>query len=109
MNIKFAIKYLTDATNSFGPDDGAASVYTNVRAGYLDECPNIARLLQQLKFTLPIEDTLMNAILNGGQDASEAAEAWLKTNAATWQPWLDGVTTFDGKPAAPALKTSLGE
>jgi glycine betaine/proline transport system substrate-binding protein len=109
MNIKFAIKYLTDATNSFGPDDGAASVYTNVRTGYLDECPNIARLLRQLKFTLPIEDTLMNAILNGGQDASEAAEAWLKTNAATWQPWLDGVTTLDGKPAAPALKTSLGQ
>jgi glycine betaine/proline transport system substrate-binding protein len=32
----------------------------------------------------------------------------LKANPDTWAPWLDGVTTFDGKPAAPALKTSLG-
>jgi len=109
MNIKFAIKYLADSTNSFGPNDGAADVYTNVRAGYLDECPNIARFLHQLKFTLTIEDTLMNAILTGGQDASEAGQAWLKANPQTWQPWLDGVTTFDGKPAVPALKASLGE
>jgi glycine betaine/proline transport system substrate-binding protein len=50
----------------------------------------------------------MNGVLTGGQDASEAAEAWLKANPDTWAPWLDGVTTFDGKPAAPALKTSLG-
>jgi glycine betaine/proline transport system substrate-binding protein len=109
MNIKFAIQYLTDATNSFGPNDGAASVYTNVRAGYLDQCPNIARFLHQLKFTLKIEDTLMNAVLTGGQDANEAAEAWLKSNPETWQAWLAGVTTFDGQPAAPALKTSLGQ
>jgi len=109
MNIKFAIKYLTDATNSFGPNDGAESVYTNVRSGYLAQCPNIARFLQQLKFSLPMEDTLMNAILTGGQEASDAAEAWLKSNAATWQPWLEGVTTFDGRPATPALKTSLGQ
>jgi glycine betaine/proline transport system substrate-binding protein len=109
MNIKFAMKYLTDATNTFGPDNGAAAVFTNVRSGYLGECPNIGRFLKQLKFTLPLEDTLMNAVLTGGQDASEAAEAWLKTNAATWQPWLDGVTTLEGKPAAPALKTSLGQ
>jgi glycine betaine/proline transport system substrate-binding protein len=107
MNIKFAIKYLADSTNTFGPNDGSADVYTNVRAGYLDQCPNIARFLNQLKFTLPIEDTLMNAVLTG-QDASEAAEAWLKSNPAIWAKWLDGVTTFDGKPAVPALKTSLG-
>lgn len=108
MNIKFPIKYLTDTTDTFGPDDGGATVYTNVRAGYLEQCPNIARFLGQLKFTLKIEDTLMNAVLTGGQDASEASEAWLKANPTTWAPWLDGVTTFDGKPAAPALKTSLG-
>jgi glycine betaine/proline transport system substrate-binding protein len=107
MNIKFAINYLADSTNTFGPNDGSADVYTNVRAGYLDQCPNIARFLNQLKFTLPIEDTLMNAVLTG-QDASEAAEAWLKSNPAIWAKWLDGVTTFDGKPAVPALKTSLG-
>jgi glycine betaine/proline transport system substrate-binding protein len=109
MNIKFHIRYLTDSTNSFGPDDGAAVVYTNTRAGYLEQCPNIARFLRQLKFTLTIEDTLMNDVLTGGKDASEAAEAWLKANPATWQVWLDGVTTFDGQPAAPALKTSLGQ
>jgi len=109
MNIKFAIQYLADSTNTFGPNDGGASVYTNVRAGYLGQCPNIARFLKQLKFTLKIEDMLMNAVLTGGQDASEASEAWLKANQEIWAPWLDGVTTYDGKPGAAALKTSLGE
>jgi glycine betaine/proline transport system substrate-binding protein len=55
-----------------------------------------------------MEDKLMGSILFEGQDPSDAAEAWLKTNADTWTPWLNGVTTFDGQPAAASLKASLG-
>ncbi|MGN6466217.1 MAG: glycine betaine ABC transporter substrate-binding protein, partial [Rhizobiaceae bacterium] len=31
---------------------GAATVHTNVRAGYLNECPNVGKFIKQLKFDL---------------------------------------------------------
>jgi len=34
--------------------------------------------------------------------------AWMKENPAALERWLDGVTTFDGKPAAAAVKSGLG-
>ena len=108
MNVKYKIKYLDDPTDTFGPHNGDASVYTNVPAGYLAACPNIGVLLKNLHFSVKIEDTLMTSILFDGQDPSEAAEAWLKANPAEWAPWLANVKTFDGKPGADALKTSLG-
>jgi glycine betaine/proline transport system substrate-binding protein len=108
MNIKYSLKYLEDPTNAFGPDNGGAIVNTIVRGGYLAECPNVGRLLQQMHFTLKIEDGVMASILNEGVDPPEAAEAWLKQNPAVWSPWLDGVTALDGKAAAAALKANLG-
>jgi glycine betaine/proline transport system permease protein len=109
MNIKYQIDYLDDPTNTFGPGNGSASVFTNVRGGYMQDCPNVAAFLKHLSFTLPIEDSVMNAILTNGVAPAQAAEAWLKANPAIWANWLDGVTTFDGKPAVPALKASLGQ
>jgi glycine betaine/proline transport system substrate-binding protein len=108
MNVKYKIRYLDDPTDTFGPHNGDASVFTDVRAGYLDACPNVGTLVKNLHFSLKIEDRLMGAILFDGKDPSEAAEDWLKTNPQDWAPWLDHVTTMDGKPAVAALKTSLG-
>jgi glycine betaine/proline transport system substrate-binding protein len=108
MNINYKIRYLEDPTNTFGPANGGAAVYTNVRAGYLDDCPNVSRFLKQLQFSLPIEDSLMNLILSHRMEAPKAAETWLKANPAVWSAWLLGVTDVAGKPAVPALQTSLG-
>jgi glycine betaine/proline transport system substrate-binding protein len=58
---------------------------------------------------LPIEDSVMNAILASGLDPSQAAQDWLKSNQAAWAPWLVGVTTFDGKPAEPVLAADLSK
>jgi glycine betaine/proline transport system substrate-binding protein len=109
MNIKYAIKYLDDPSNTFGPGNGGASVFTNVRGGYLQACPNVAVFLKRLSFTLPIEDKVMASILSDGLDPSQAAEAWLKANPDVWAAWLDGVTTFDGKPGVAAVKASLAQ
>ena len=49
----------------------------------------------------------MGAILNDGKDPKDAAKEWLKANEATWKPWLDGVTTKDGKDAVAAVEASL--
>jgi len=64
--------------------------------------------LGNLRFTLTMENEVMGAILNEGQEVDDAAEAWLKANPGTWAGWLDGVTTFDGAPGLAAVKASLG-
>jgi glycine betaine/proline transport system substrate-binding protein len=108
MNTKYDIRYLDDPRAVFGPNQGAATIYTNVRAGYLAECPNIGKFLENLQFTLPIEDTVMAKILFDGVETPKAAEDWLKANPDVWSKWLDGVTAFDGGPGVDALRRSLG-
>ena len=108
MNANFSMKYLAGGDDVFGPNYGGATVFTNVRAGYLDECPNVGALIKNLRFTLQMENEVMGAILNDGKDAGVAAEEWLKANPAAWEGWLAGVTTFDGQPGLDAAKASLG-
>jgi glycine betaine/proline transport system substrate-binding protein len=59
MNNKYEMRYLEGGDEVFGPNYGGASVFTNVRAGYLEECPNVGTFLKNLKFTLPMENELM--------------------------------------------------
>jgi glycine betaine/proline transport system substrate-binding protein len=87
---------------------GAATVHTNVRAGYTTECPNVGKFISNLKFTLSMENQIMDAILKG-EDANVAALAWLKANPDAVTPWLDGVTTFDGGDAAAAVKSAIAQ
>ena len=108
MNANFDMGYLTGGDEFFGPDLGGATVHTNTRAGYVAECPNVGKLLTNLEFTLAMENEVMGAILDGGEDASDAANAWFKANPATFMPWLEGVTTKDGGDAVAAVKASLG-
>jgi len=86
---------------------GAATVHTNVRAGYTSECPNVGKFISNLKFSLSMENQIMDAILKG-TDAEAAATEWLKANPDAVTPWLAGVTTFDGGDAAAAVKAALG-
>jgi glycine betaine/proline transport system substrate-binding protein len=86
---------------------GAATVHTNVRAGYASECPNVGKFLTNLKFNLSMENQIMDAILKG-TDANQAANDWLKANPDAVTPWLEGVTTFDGGDANAAVKQALG-
>lgn len=45
MNSTIDMKYLEGGDDVFGPDYGGATVHTNVRAGYLDECANVGAFL----------------------------------------------------------------
>ncbi|MBW8723965.1 MAG: choline ABC transporter substrate-binding protein [Inquilinus limosus] len=107
MNKNFALQYLTGGDDYFGPNFGGATVYTNVRAGYVAECPNVGKLLQNLAFNLDMEAAVMESIA-GGEDREKAATAYLKANPDVLAPWLAGVTTFDGKDGLPTVKASLG-
>ena len=87
---------------------GEATVITNVRAGYAAECPNVAKLLTNLTFTLEAEGAMMDAILTDGKDAETAAGEWIKANPGALDAWLAGVTTLDGGEGLPAVKAELG-
>ncbi|MDU8926613.1 choline ABC transporter substrate-binding protein [Alisedimentitalea sp. MJ-SS2] len=108
MNANFDMGYLTGGDDYFGPNLGGATVYTNTRAGYSAECTNVGALLGNLKFSLAMENEIMGAILNDGEDPQKAAAAWLKANPDAFMAWLDGVTTMDGGDAVAAVKAKLG-
>ncbi len=108
MNANFEMSYLTGGDDYFGPDFGGATVHTNVRAGYVAECENVGKLLTNLKFSLAMENEIMGAILNDGEDPADAANAWMKANTDMVMGWIDGVTTKDGGDAVAALKAHLG-
>jgi len=99
MNTRFDIRYLSGGDASFGPNFGGATVFTNTRAGYLRECPNVGRLVKNLRFTLRGESEMMAGILDRHLAPEAAAEEWLKANPDALATWLEGVLTFDGKPA----------
>jgi glycine betaine/proline transport system substrate-binding protein len=101
---EMAITYLDGMGDS---GFGAATVHTNVRAGYAGEGPNAGKFISNLKFSLSMENQIMDAILKG-EDANAAATAWLKANPDAVTPWLDGVTTFDGGDAKAAVSAALG-
>ena len=108
MNSNFELAYLEGGDDVFGPNLGGATVHTNVRAGYLAECPNVGQFLKNLKFTLPMENQVMGAILDDKVEANEEARSWLKQNPDVLDGWLEGVTTFDGGDAKAAVNEALG-
>ena len=107
MNANFEMTYLAGGDDWFGPNFGGATVFTNVRAGYTEECPNVGQLLNNMSFTLAMENEIMAAILDDGEDPEDAATAWLQQNPAVLDDWLSGVTTFDGQDGLAAVKSQL--
>ena len=104
MNANYDLKYLTGGEDFFG---GEGVVNTVTRQGYVAECPNVGKLLEQMKFGLPMENKIMGEILDDGADPADATMAWLKANEDQWTPWLDGVTTKDGGDGLAAVKTAV--
>ena len=109
MNANFDMTYLAGGDEWFGPDFGGAEVYTNTRAGLVEECPNLGAFLNNLEFTLEMENEIMGAILNDGTVPEVAALAWLSANQDAISPWLEGVTTRDGGDALAAVLSVLEE
>ncbi|WP_026379898.1 choline ABC transporter substrate-binding protein [Afifella pfennigii] len=109
MNANFELEYLAGGDDVFGPNYGGATVFTNVRKGYLEECPNVGQLLKNLRFTLAMENEIMGAILNDNEEARAAAKEWLAAHPDTLDAWLEGVTTLSGEEGLAAVKAHLEE
>lgn len=107
MNTQYDLTYLSGGDEVFGPDYGAAKVYTVVPSDYQERCANVARLLQNLQFTVPMESELMEMAVERN-DPQSVAKSWIKANPDTLDQWLAGVTTFDGKDGIAAVKKFIG-
>ena len=107
MNANIDMEYLSGGDDFFGPNFGGADVYTNTRKGLVAECPNLGKLLTQMQFTLPMENEIMGAILDEGEDPNDAARAWLKANPEILTGWLAGVTTLSGAEALDVVKAAI--
>ena len=107
MNVEFDIEYLSGGDDYFGPNFGGATVHTQVRAGYVEECPNVGKLLNQLNFTIPLESEGMGYIIEDGEDADEAAIRLIKKHPDLLNTWLAGVTTVNGADGLAAVKAHI--
>lgn len=107
MNVQFPLTYLSGGAKYFGPHFGGATVYTVARAGLAAACPNLAHLLGQMHFTVAMENSMMLAVEQDKESGAAAARAYLKAHPAVAKPWLAGVSTISGRPAAPALAKAL--
>jgi len=109
MNEIIDMKYLDGSTpETFGANNGTATVYTNIRKGFDKEMPNVAHFLKN--FTFPI--SMMNQIigmLNDDQQlkAGKAGLLWVKKHPKIYMNWLKGVKTIDGEPALPVFEKCL--
>ncbi len=107
MNANFELTYLEGGDDWFGPDLGGAEVRTNTRAGFVEDCPNVGQFLQNLVFTLALENEIMAMILDDGMEPGVAARTWLAAHPDSIAPWLTGVTTRDGDDAWEAVMDAL--
>ncbi|MDT3723045.1 choline ABC transporter substrate-binding protein [Pseudomonas oryzihabitans] len=107
MNIRHKLAYLDGGDDYFGPNQGAATVYTVVRKGYAQQCANVGRLLSNLVFTPAMENILMDRVANEQENPRRAVRNWLKQNPDQLEAWLKGVTTRSGAPGNVAVKASL--
>ncbi|XNS86672.1 choline ABC transporter substrate-binding protein [Vibrio cyclitrophicus] len=107
MNSNVEMEYLAGGDDFFGPNYGGANVYTNVRSNYLSECSNVGQLLQNLEFTLEMENQLMEEILNQKAKPEQAAQQWLINNPQQVEAWLDNVKTHKGESATQAVTEYL--
>jgi glycine betaine/proline transport system substrate-binding protein len=108
MNTDFEIAYLTGGDAYYGPDFGAATVHTQVRQGYMEECPNVARLLRNLTFELDFENQGMGYLIRESLSGVDAARKALRAQPQYLDSWLTGVAARDGSEGLAAVRAQLG-
>lgn len=107
MNLKYRMEYLAGGDDTFGADYGGATIFTDVRTGYLGECPNVGALLRNLQFTPDMESRMMALILDGHRDGRAAAEQFLREHPQPLAGWLAGVVSISGERGLDAVRRDL--
>ncbi|MBV8633187.1 MAG: choline ABC transporter substrate-binding protein [Burkholderiaceae bacterium] len=108
MNTKYHLTYLSGGDAYFGPNYGGATVNTVSRAGFTDQCTNLARLFEQMTFNVDLENQIITNVLQNKVDVNTAALQALQANPELLTGWLKGVTTATGGDGLQAVHASLG-
>jgi glycine betaine/proline transport system substrate-binding protein len=108
MNTRFRLVYLDGGDTYFGPNYGGATVNTVARTGYIEQCPNIGRLLKQMTFNVDLENGVIADVLQNKTKLDTAATEALKRHPELVKSWLDGVTTATGGNGLQAVQAALG-
>lgn len=109
MNLVHKINYLAGGDDYFGPNLGASEVFSLARRNLAEDCPNLAAFIAKLHFSVELENQLMNAILNQGYSADQAALRWLESNPSEQLAWLSGVNDAEGQPVTLSTKSQPAE
>jgi len=81
MNLQINMRYLSGSQEVFGGNEGLATVSPLVVEGYDQTCPNVTRLVGNLRFSSNELSEAMAPIL-GHEQPMDVAKAWLKPS---WQ------------------------
>ena len=105
MNTNFELAYLTGGDEVFGPNFGGATVYTNVRKGYLAGVPqSSASSCRTSSSPCRWRARSWAASSTTARSPRRPPRQWLKANPGVLDGWLAGVTTFDGGDGLAAVK-----
>ncbi|SDK36450.1 glycine betaine/proline transport system substrate-binding protein [Maridesulfovibrio ferrireducens] len=109
MNEYIDMTYLTGSTDeTFGGNDGTATIWTNIRSGLVKDEPNVARLLKNMTFSVSMINQIMITVeKDDSLSLGQAGLNWVKKHPEVYKKWLEGVTTIDGKSAVNAFEASL--
>ncbi|MDY0220658.1 MAG: ABC transporter substrate-binding protein [Desulfobacterium sp.] len=111
MNEIIDMTYLTGSTpDTFGENNGTATVYTNIRAGFDKEQPNVAAFLKNFKFPIPMMNQIMTILDNDHNlTTREAGLSWIKDHPEVYGPWFKDIQTTDGKNGLKAFENYLNQ
>ncbi len=109
MNERIDMTYLTGSTaETFGANDGSATIWTNTRVGLEKDMPNIALYLRNLDFPVSMINQIMKQLHEDNTlSPRDAGLNWVSNHPEKYKEWLKGVKTFDGKPAIDAFEPAL--
>ncbi|MFP4071855.1 MAG: ABC transporter substrate-binding protein [Desulfovibrionales bacterium] len=109
MNENIEMTYLEGSTaETFGPEDGTAIVYTNVRDGFTEDYPNVTEFLKNLTFPVSMMNEIMlNLHNNNDLTTRTAGLRWVREHPDMYEQWLNGVKTSAGRPALPVFKKCI--
>lgn len=83
-------------------------VHTVARKGYVAQCANLGRLFAQLRFSVPLENELLQLTVGQRMAVGQAATTLLRRHPELLDGWLKGVVTTRGGEALPAVREALG-
>ncbi|WP_075878856.1 ABC transporter substrate-binding protein [Vreelandella massiliensis] len=109
MNLELPMRYLDDAKDLFGENNGESDVLTVMRSEYADKHPNVAAFFEGFTFTAEEQSWMIQQFGQKERDLDTVAATWIRDNRDKVETMLDGVTTRDGEPAWPAVKAALSE